>query len=758
VCGILDYDFARTALVSYRKAVIYLCLVTSTLFTKNIAVKKILILTANPKNTDKLRLDDEVHEIEEELQISRSREQFEIISKWAVRPIDLRRALLYHDPQIVHFSGHGTGSDGLVLEGDDGQIKLVSAESLARLFGLLDNVECVLFNACYSEVQATAIHQHIDYVIGMSQAIGDRAAIEFARGFYGALVASRGYAEAFEFGLAAIALEGIPETATPKLKQRILLPIPVPAAIEVPEPVLIPQNFMPTTRSRIFISYKRGVLPDEPVALAIFNALSQHHDVFIDQAMLVGTPWAERIEAELGRADFLISFLTENSVNSEMVKGEIQTAHRLKQQQGKPQILPVRLAYAADFTYPLSAYLNVINWAFWETEADTPHLIQELQQAIGGNTLSINTDLAKTALTSRAFIPLTNIPQPLPVAQPVLLEMPEGTMDAESRFYVERSTDAVALKTIDRAGGVTITIKGPRQMGKSSLLIRIKARAEEAGKRVAYLDFQLFDQSALQDADQFYRQFCEWLTVELELENKVADYWESPLGNSLRCSRYMSRQLLKPLGSPLVLVMDEVESVFDTEFRTDFFSMLRSWHNNRATTPIWKQLDLVLVTSTEPYQLIDNLNQSPFNVGQVTELVDFDAAQVADLNQRHNSPLKPKQLQQLIDLLTGHPYLVRRALYLVASQQMTVVELFAQATADRGPFGDHLRYHLFRMNDKPDLVQGLLEVIHQQRCVDEKIFFRLRGAGLVRREAQSQSVLPRCPLYAAYFQEHLQHV
>jgi hypothetical protein len=215
----------------------------------------------------------------------------------------------------------------------------------------------------------------------------------------------------------------------------------------------------------------------------------------------------------------------------------------------------------------------------------------------------------------------------------------------------------------------------------------------------------------------------------------------------------MSRQLLKVLGNPLVLVMDEVESVFDTEFRSDFFGMLRNWHNNRATTPIWKQLDLVLVTSTEPYQLIENLNQSPFNVGQVIELIDFDGSQVADLNQRHGSPLNPAQTQQLMALLAGHPYLVRRALYLVASQQMTVMELFAQATADRGPFGDHLRYHLFRMNDKPELVQGLLEVIRQQRCSNERIFFRLRGAGLVRREGQL--VLPRCQLYADYFREHL---
>jgi AAA-like domain len=211
--------------------------------------------------------------------------------------------------------------------------------------------------------------------------------------------------------------------------------------------------------------------------------------------------------------------------------------------------------------------------------------------------------------------------------------------------------------------------------------------------------------------------------------------------------------LLKELDSPLVLAMDEVESIFETEFRSDFFGMLRSWHNSRATRPVWKQLDLALVTSTEPYQLIENLNQSPFNVGQVIELMDFDAEQVADLNRRHRAPLDTDMERQLMALLDGHPYLVRRALYLIASERISVADLFAKATDDRGPFGDHLRYHLFRLHDKPDLIQGLLQVLRHGTCQDERIFFRLRGAGLVRREGRA--VLPRCRLYGDYFQEHL---
>ncbi|MCL4300568.1 MAG: AAA-like domain-containing protein [Anaerolineae bacterium] len=514
-----------------------------------------------------------------------------------------------------------------------------------------------------------------------------------------------------------------------------------------------PHAAVAVPRIRLFISYKRDITPDEPVARQVFQALSQQYDVFIDQTMLVGTRWAERIETELRQADFLLVFLSAESVGSEMVLAEIKTAHRLAQEQaGRPVILPVRLAYREPFQYPLNVYLDPLNWAFWAGESDTPRLIADLEQAIAGNDLPLDT-VAKASLL--------HVDQPSPLsppfasAQPLRLESPEGTMDPHSLFYIERPTDQIALETIERQG-VTITIKAPRQMGKSSLLMRLRDAATRLGKRVAYLDFQLFDQAALADADTFFRQFCAWFSDELELADRVAEYWQRPVGNSLRCTRYVERYLLKELGQPVVLAMDEVENVFDTPFRSDFFSMLRNWHNNRSqpqTGLIWKQLDLALVTSTEPYQLIENLNQSPFNVGEVIELADFTADQVGDLNRRHQSPLTPAQEQQLMALLNGQPYLTRRALYLVASQRLSPADLLAQATADRGPFGDHLRYHLFRLQERAELMTGMRQVLRHHSCADERIFFRLRGAGLVRR--QGREVLPRCQLYANFFRERL---
>jgi hypothetical protein len=184
----------------------------------NVGTRTILILTANPKNTSRLRLDEEVREIDTGLRLAEYREQFNLVQRWSVRPRDVSRAMLSTEPQIVHFSGHGGGEEGLILEDEEGQAKSVSTDALADLFKLFaDKIECVVLNGCYTEVQAKAIAQHIPYVIGMNKEIGDRAAIVFAVGFYDSLGAGRDVEFAYSIGCNAIQVEGIPEHLTPVL-------------------------------------------------------------------------------------------------------------------------------------------------------------------------------------------------------------------------------------------------------------------------------------------------------------------------------------------------------------------------------------------------------------------------------------------------------------------------------------------------------------------------------------------------------------
>jgi hypothetical protein len=181
----------------------------------------ILFLAADPSNAARLRLGQELREIQEKLQLARQRDRFDLQQRWSVRPADVSQALLDVQPQIVHFSGHGTSAGALYFENAAGKALPVQPDALAALFGqFADQVHCVLLNACYSEVQANAIAEHIPYVIGMNQAIGDKAAIAFAIGFYQALGAGRPIEDAYQLGCVQIRLQGIAEHLTPVLIKR----------------------------------------------------------------------------------------------------------------------------------------------------------------------------------------------------------------------------------------------------------------------------------------------------------------------------------------------------------------------------------------------------------------------------------------------------------------------------------------------------------------------------------------------------------
>ncbi len=164
------------------------------------SMKKILILEANPRKD--LSLNDEIRDLQNVIRQSPDREKFQIDIGLSVRSSDLHQLILEHEPNIVHFCGHGTGQDGLVFLD-----KKISTDTISNLFEICkEHLECVVLNACYSEVQADEINKHIKYVIGINQAIRDDAAMAFSIGFYRALGYGRSFEDAFKFGKNAIQL------------------------------------------------------------------------------------------------------------------------------------------------------------------------------------------------------------------------------------------------------------------------------------------------------------------------------------------------------------------------------------------------------------------------------------------------------------------------------------------------------------------------------------------------------------------------
>lgn len=180
-------------------------------------VQKILFLGASPMDEVRLRIDEEVRDIENGLRIATLRDQFELAQKWAVTTKSLQQAMLDEQPQIVHFSGHG-GEDGIAIEDVLGNARVVDNEALGSLFELFsDKVQCVFLNSCYSEAQAQEIAKHIPYVIGMRSSVPDKAAIAFAVSFYAALGAGKDIPFAYKLGIVGIKLEGVSGSDIPVL-------------------------------------------------------------------------------------------------------------------------------------------------------------------------------------------------------------------------------------------------------------------------------------------------------------------------------------------------------------------------------------------------------------------------------------------------------------------------------------------------------------------------------------------------------------
>lgn len=170
--------------------------------------RTILFLSSDPTDEVRLRLNAEAREIEERLRGSQFRDKLAFHQKGAARAQDVSQALLELRPDIVHFSGHGSASGEVCFEGPDGKVHRVAPRALAALFGeFKDTVQCVVLNACYSEKQAIAIAEHVDYVIGMKDAISDKAAIAFSIGLYQALGAGKAIPESYRLGCVQIGLQ-----------------------------------------------------------------------------------------------------------------------------------------------------------------------------------------------------------------------------------------------------------------------------------------------------------------------------------------------------------------------------------------------------------------------------------------------------------------------------------------------------------------------------------------------------------------------
>ena len=364
-------------------------------------------------------------------------------------------------------------------------------------------------------------------------------------------------------------------------------------------------------------------------------------------------------------------------------------------------------------------------------------------------------EYAKFAVELERFNWIDTQSENLRAVKSFVLDTPEGSVSLGSPLYIDRPPIETNCNEAILRSGALIRINAPRQMGKSSLMQRILHHANQNGHQTAQLSFQGADAEDLTNLDQFLQWFCAAVTDALGLEDNLEAQWQGTLNSKRKCTNYFQRYLLPEISGSLTLGLDGVDQVFQSiDIATDFFGLLRDWHERGKNDAIWKKLNLVLAHSTECYVPL-NINQPPFNVGLPIELPKLNEDQIADLVKRHQLNWSQKDIRRLQNIVDGHPYLLRKALYEIAVGNLTLDRFVEIAATDEGPYFDHLHRHLLNLMNNPELEAAMKAVLASDRPVrvDPTQRFKLSSMGLV--DVDSGSVFPLCNLYRDYFREQL---
>lgn len=331
-------------------------------------------------------------------------------------------------------------------------------------------------------------------------------------------------------------------------------------------------------------------------------------------------------------------------------------------------------------------------------------------------------------------------------------ELPEGQVSLDSAFYVERSPiELNCYKTILQPGSL-IRIKAPRQMGKTSLMSRILHYAGKQGCRTVSISFQLADKGLFQNLDRFLQWFCANVSLGAQLPNCLSQFWDELFGSKISCKIYFEQYLLAKLDRSLVLGLDDVDWLFQySDLADDFFGLLRAWHEEAKNRDIWKKLRLVVVHSTEVYIPL-SVNQSPFNVGLPIDLPEFTPEQVRELAKRYGMNWSTQEVERLMALVGGQPYLVRLALYYLGRKEISLEQLLSAPTSI---YSERLQRQLWNLQSKQSgLAEAFAKVVMATEPVELDLVqaFKLQSLGLVR--LRGDRATPSCKLYAQYFRSY----
>ncbi len=336
----------------------------------------------------------------------------------------------------------------------------------------------------------------------------------------------------------------------------------------------------------------------------------------------------------------------------------------------------------------------------------------------------------------------------------VQIPYPSGSLPVDSPRYVSRpEVDDRALHEIVQPSCV-LRIKAPSGFGKTSLLLRLLHHCNQLGYATVSINLQQADTEALSDSHAFFRWFRAVLALKLKLDSSQDQYWDELLGSKLSTTLYLRETVLPQLHRPLVLIINEVEQVFEyADTARNFLPLLRLWHEEAQHDEVWQQLRLVVAYSTDAYLPLD-INQSPFNVGLPLTLPEFNQEQVQTLAQLYSVSWSEQDCDRILALSGGNPALVSLALYHL-NQGMTFDELLQSACTLKGIYRNHLQRLLAQVNGNAQWTERLAPLVQGTDAIhlDPIFAYKLEGIGLIQPTSGGWKL--SCELYRTAFQTYL---
>ncbi len=243
-----------------------------------------------------------------------------------------------------------------------------------------------------------------------------------------------------------------------------------------------------------------------------------------------------------------------------------------------------------------------------------------------------------------------------------------GTVQAqEGGIYLSRPADQQLLELCRQSRFAYVLT--PRQLGKSSLMIRTAEELQAEGFRAVTVDLSQIGTGS--DAEQWYGDVLEVVADQLELTTNARVWWKQQVetGLTLRLTRFFEEVALAEVNEPIVIFVDEIDTTLSLGFTDDFFAAIRYFYVTRAQQPALRRLSFVLIGVATPADLIRDPKRTPFNIGERVDLRDFTPAEAAPL--AAGLPLPPEHAQQALGWILGwtggHPYLSQRLCSVLAA-------------------------------------------------------------------------------------------